>query len=175
MNVRLATIADIEQCQRLDGSYVTDCVWRMDEASTPDSIGVSFRCVRLPRRVPVPYPRSTEVLYEDWQRGECFLVAEELGLVLGYLDMTTRYRQWQGWIEHLIVRRSHRNRGFASQLLHAAEEWARGSDLRAIVAPVQTNNDPAIRLLCGRGYSFSGFIDGYYSNGDIGILYSLHL
>ena len=175
MNVRPATIADIEQCQQLDGSYVTDGVWQMDETSTPDSVRVSFRRIHIPRRVEVAYPRSTEALYEDWSRAECFLVADELGLVLGYLDMTLRHCQWQGWIEHLIVHRDQRNRGLATRLLQAAEAWARDNGLEAIVAAIQTKNDPAIRLLVGRGYSFCGFMDTYYRNGDIGLLYVLHL
>lgn len=175
VNIRAATIADIPQCERLDGSYVTACVWHMDEANTADSIDVSFRRVRIPRRIQVAYPRTTEALCEDWKRGECFLVAEELGRVFGYLDMTVRHWQWRGCIEHLIVDPSHRRRSLATRLLHAAERWARGSELEAIVAPVQSKNDPAIRLLLHQGYSFCGFIDRYYTNGDVGLCYSLRL
>jgi len=175
MNIRPATIADIDQCERLDGSYVTDCVWHMDEATTPDSIGVSFRRTRIPRRVTVPYPRKTQDLSEHWQRGECFLVAGELGVVYGYLDMVVHHWQRQGWIEHLVVHRAHRNRGLATRLLQVAEQWARECKLAAIVAAMQPKNDPAIRLFVERGYAFCGFIDGYYDNGDIGLFYSLHL
>ena len=175
MNIRAATIADIPQCERLDGSYATHYVWHMHEASTPDDVAVSFRRVRIPRRVQVAYTRTTESLGEDWRRGECFLVAEELGVIFGYLDMTVRHWQWSGWIEHLVVDPSHRRRGLASRLLQAAERWARGSDLGTIVAAVQAKNDPAILLLAQRGYSFCGFIDAYYHDGDLGILYSLRL
>jgi len=175
MHIRPATIVDLEQCQQLDGSYVTNWVWQMDEARSLEQIGVSFRRVRMPRSVRVPYPRTTAALRGDWQRAECFLVAEELGRVFGFLDMTVRSWERKGWIEHLIVERSHRRCGLATGLLLAAEQWARSSQLEAVVAAVQTKNDPAIRLLVERGYTFGGFIDRHYPNGDIGLLYSLRL
>lgn len=175
MNIRPATIVDLEQCERLDGSYVTNWVWQMDEARSLERIGVSFRRVRMPRSVRVAYPRANAALRGDWQRAECFLVVEELGRVFGFLDMTVRRWEHKGWIEHLIVKRSHRRRGLATGLLRAVEQWARGSQLEAVVAAVQTKNDPAIRLFVERGYSFCGFIDRHYPNGDIGLLYSLRL
>ena len=41
--------------------------------------------------------------------------------------------------------------------------------------PLQTKNDPAIRLVSSLGYAFSGFIDHYYNNGDVALLYTLTL
>jgi len=93
-------------------------------------------------------------------------------MVFGYLDMTVRRWQAQGWIEHLIVQPSYRRQGIATNLLEAARQWARSNGLVSIVAAVQTKNDPAISLLTKLGYTFAGFIDHYFSNGDIGVLYS---
>ncbi len=175
MNIRPATVADVERCERLDSSYATDYVWQVDAATSRDSIGVTIQRVRLPRRIEIAYPRSTQVLYDDLERNECFLVAEDLGMPVGYLDMTVRRWQWQGWIEHLVVHRPYRQQGVATLLLQAAQRWARGSELRAIVAEMQTKNDPAVCLFTGLGYSFCGFIDRYYHNGDIVVLYSINL
>jgi len=175
MNARRATVVDIERCASLEGSYVTDYVWQMDETSTADGISVVFRRVRMPRRMEVAYPRGTEDLKKDLLRNECFLVADEPGMVLGYLDMTVHRWQAQGWIEHLVVQPAHRRRGLATHLLEVARQWARGSNLVAIVTAVQTKNDPAMCLLAKLGYTFSGFVDHYFNNGDIGVLYSLEL
>ena len=175
MNYRPATIADIQQCERLDGSYATDYVWQMEEAATADSIDITFRRTRIPRRMEVPYPRRTDDLHEDWQRNECFLVAEELGLVYGYLDMTVRQWRWQAWIEHLVVDRGARGRGLASRLLEVAERWGRDSKLESITIPLQPKNDPAVRFVSRRGYAFSGYVDGYYANGDVALLFVLRL
>lgn len=175
MIFRSATIADIQQCERLDGSYSSEYVWQMEESANADVIGVSFRRTRTPRRMEVSYPRITLDLNEDWQRNECFLVAEELGSVYGFLDMTVRHWRWHGWIEHLVVDRPARDRGLATRLLETAEHWGRGSELESITIPVQPKNDPAIRLVARRGYTFGGFVDRYYTNGDVALLFILRL
>jgi GNAT superfamily N-acetyltransferase len=175
MNVRPATAADIGYCERLDSSYATECVWQVDELTTADTIGVTMRRARIPRRIEVVYPRGTQTLYDDLERNECFLVADDAGTLVGYLDMAVRRWQWQGWIKHLIVHRPYRRQGIATLLMQFAERWARGAALRAIIAETQTKNDPATCLYTKLGFSFCGFIDRYYNNGDIGMLYSLNL
>jgi len=175
MLIRSATIADIERCERLDSTYSTDHIWQMEERITSDSIHVSFRRVRIPRSVQIRDPRAREDLFEVWQHSRCFLVAEEAGQVVGFLNLVVERRTWQGWIEHLTVHRPYRRRGVASKLLEAAEQWARASELRGITAVVQSKNDPAIRLFPQRGYRFRGFIDRYYRNGDLGLLFCLEL
>jgi ribosomal protein S18 acetylase RimI-like enzyme len=175
MNIRPATIADMDRCKALDASYETDYVWQMSEKTSAETIGVTFQRARIPRRSLVRYPREVETIYEDWQREECFLVADEMIKIFGYLDMVVSHWRWQGWIEHLIVDRAYRRRGIATRLMEAAERWARGSELSGINCVVQSKNDPAIRLLTGRGYLFRGFIDHYYPNGDAGLVYTLDL
>lgn len=175
VTIRRATIADIEQCAKLEGSYLTDHVWQMEETVTAEGISVVFRRVRIPRYMEVAYPRRTDDLKRDLLRNECFLVADEPGLILGYLDMTVQRWQARGWIEHLVVQPSHRRQGIATHLLEAARQWARHNNLVAIVAVVQTKNDPAMRLLTKLGYAFAGFVDHYFNNGDVGLLYSLQL
>ena len=75
MNIRRANVVDIERCARLDGGYRTQHVWQMDERRESESVGVSFRRVRIPRQITVSYPRAVDALQDDWQRNECFLVA----------------------------------------------------------------------------------------------------
>jgi ribosomal protein S18 acetylase RimI-like enzyme len=175
MEVRPATIADIEPCKRLDGTYSTGSIWHMDETVRSDEITVGFRRVRLPRTVEARDPRCNDDLFEVWQNSRCFLVADELGVILGYLSMIVRRDNWQGWIDHLVVHRAYRRRGVATMLLESGEVWARGSELRGVTAVVQSKNDPAINLLPHRGYAFRGYIDSYFDSGDLGLLYALAL
>lgn len=175
MRIRPATIADIERCERLDGSYITNYVWQIDETVSGETIDVHLQRMRLPRQVEVAYPRVPQNLYEDWQRNECFLIAGELAAILGYLDITVSRWQWAGHIEHLVVDRDHRRQGIATRLLEAAERWAKGSGLTRLTVAMQTKNDPAFCLFSKLGYSFQGVIDHYYNNGDVAILYSLNL
>ena len=175
MNVRPANIADIERCERLDSSFVTSHIWHMDETVQADRIDVSFRRVRIPRQMEMRDPNPPEDLFAVWQHSRCFLVAEEKGVILGYMSLIVRRRTWQGWIEHLVVHRPYRRRGIASLLLAGAERWAQGSDLRGLAAVVQNKNDPAINLFPRRGYAFRGYIDGHFANGDLGLLYTLDI
>lgn len=175
MNIHAASITDIEQCQRLDASFATEHVWQMTETNAPGTLGASFRRIHIPRHIEVGYPRSFDGLREDWERDECFLVADELGRVLAFLDMTVCRWQWQGRIEHLASDRHSRRQGLATRLLAVAEAWARQNELRAISIALQTKNDPAISLFSERGYSFCGYADHYYNNGDVGLLFRLNL
>ena len=174
MKVRQATAGDLERCQRLDGSYGTNAVWQMSESVAADTIGVSFRRVRVPRRVSVAYPRDLGDLYEDWRRDECFLVAYDFATVMGFVLMTLQPQQRHGWIKHLIVGPAHRRQGVATLLLDTLSESARRSNVQGITAIVESRNDPAIQLLARRGYGFRGFIDHHFGN-EMGLLYTLHL
>ncbi|MHB1296648.1 MAG: GNAT family N-acetyltransferase [Anaerolineae bacterium] len=175
MIIRPGNLGDIERCERMDSTYATDYVWQMDDVRAPDRIGITFRRVRLPRSMEVNLPGGSQELAESLHRAECFLVADDLGTLFGYLGMTVRPWQWQGCIDHLVVDRAHRGQGVALRLMEAAERWARGSELHGITATVQAKNDPATRLLSHLGYTYSGYIDHYYLSDDVGLLYSLQL
>lgn len=175
MIIRPGSVADVDRCLRLDGSYSTQYVWQMEESVGADQIAIAFRRTRIPRHIEVAYPRSVEDLEARVKRGEFFWVASELATIFGYLHLSVCEWQWQGWIEHLIVHRPYRRRGIATNLLDAAEQWAREAHLRAISTIVQPKNDPTICLLLKRGYAFSGFMDRHYENGDVGLVYSLNL
>jgi GNAT superfamily N-acetyltransferase len=173
MNVRPAIRADIERCLGLDSSYATDYIWQIDETAERETVGVTLRRVHIPRCLEVAYSCNLALLYADLARRECFLVAEEAGSLLGYLDLTVRPWQEQGWIEHCVVHRPYRRQGIATVLLQTAQHWARQAGLGTLIAAMQTRNDPAVRLFTAANFSFCGFMDHYYSNGDIGLLYSL--
>ncbi len=144
----------------------------MDETLRADEIQVGFRRVRIPRSMELQDPRLKEDLFHLWQQSRCFLVAEELGVVLGYLSMSVQRQAWQGSIDHLVVHRPYRRRGIASMLLEGAARWAQGSELSVVMAVVQSKNDPAISLLPKRGFAFRGYIDSYFGNGDLGMVYA---
>lgn len=173
MKVRPATVGDLDLCEELDASYLTNYAWQMSETTRSDRVGATFQRVRLPRQMGVKYPCKVDDLLEDWRRSECLLVACEGRELVGYLDMIVESRGWQGWIKHLVVHRAWRRQGVATRLLEVAEDWARSSRLYAVTAVVQNKNDPAINLCINRGYAFRGFIDYYFNNGDLGLLYSL--
>jgi ribosomal protein S18 acetylase RimI-like enzyme len=172
MIVRKANLKDLNSCVLVDSSYVTDYVWQVRTQERPyEEMVVTLQTVKLPRSVRAKPPRDTDYLVQDWQRDECFLVADEEGEIRGYLDMTVQPWHSTGWINDLAVVRQHRRQGIGTELLRTAFHWAREHDLRAIMLETQTKNYPAICLCRKHGFIFCGFNDHYYTNQDIAIFF----
>jgi ribosomal protein S18 acetylase RimI-like enzyme len=176
MIVRLAELADLNVCYEMDGSYTTNHVWQMQSHENERTIEVRFDTVRLPRPMKVAYPRHSDELLPHWRQGECFLVAaDSSGQPIGFLDMTAQCWHGVGWIRNLIIDRSHRREGIATTLLRAARYWAMDNELDKIMLETQTKNYPAIRFALKHRFTFCGYNDRYYSNGDIAVFFSLAL
>lgn len=177
MIVRKGNLQDLNSCVLIDNSYVTDYVWQVQTQERPyGEVVITLRTVKLPRSMRVASPRETDYLVQDWQRGECFLVADEEDEIRGYLDMTVQAWQRTGWINDMSVFKEYRRQGIGTALLRAALQWAREHDLRAVMLETQTKNYPAICFYRKHGFTFCGFNDHYYANQDIAVffVYSLY-
>jgi ribosomal protein S18 acetylase RimI-like enzyme len=173
MMIRKGDLKDLNTCALIDTSYTTNRVWQIrTEERRYEEISITFQTIKLPRSVRASSPRDSDALVEDWQRGECFLVAEEDGEIQGYLSMIVQPRDASGWIRDLTVVRRYRRRGVGSRLLRAAFRWAREQGLRTILVETQTKNYPAICFCRKHGFVFCGFNDHYYPNQDIAIFFS---
>jgi len=175
MDVHNATVADVALCERIDPVFRTRHVWKVEHQVEHDLLAVSFQRARLPKEEPVAAPYGDEDLFSLWQRCRCFLVAEEGGLVLGYLTMYPRGASDEGWVSHLVVADASARRGVASGLLEGAELWGRENHLTSITVAAQNRNDPLIQLLPKRGYGFRGFMESYFPAGDAALLFTLAL
>jgi ribosomal protein S18 acetylase RimI-like enzyme len=184
MKIRPAELEDLEACLNLEHAYLTDHVWQMEVQEDAARVRVSFRTVRLPRPVYVPYPRDREALLAEWHRLDCFLVAMDekintkdsnLATIVGYVTMAEHDWHQIGWISNLVVAPEYRRERIATRLLHAAKEWAREAGLRRLVVETQTKNSPAIKFLEKMGFSFCGYNDRYYGNEDIALFFSVEL
>ena len=173
MSVRKGNLQDLSACVLIDTSYVTEHVWQIRTDERPyEQINVTFQTIRLPRSVRANPPRDSDCLVDDWQRGECFLVAEHEGEIRGYLNMVVQPWRAVGWINDLAVPRKLRRQGIASELLRDAFRWAREHNLRTVVLETQTKNYPAICFCRKHGFAFCGFNDQYYPNQDIAIFFA---
>jgi GNAT superfamily N-acetyltransferase len=176
MNIRLAELADLNQCYDLDGSYTTSYVWQMQARENERSVEARFDTVRLPRPMKVAYPRHQDELLPNWRQGECFLVAaDSSGQSVAFLDMAVQAWHGVGWIRNFIVHRNYRRQGVATALLRAARHWALDNELRKLMLETQTKNYPAICFAQKHGFIFCGYNDRYYNNGDIAVFFSLNL
>src|SRR3990172_2036808 len=88
VQVRPAASSDLPHLPALDHGYSTDYVWQMDAREENEQTSITFRTVRLPRSMRVAFPRDSQQLLQAWNRRVCFLVAEEAGLLKGYLNLT---------------------------------------------------------------------------------------
>ena len=168
--------ADLQACLTLEHDYNTDHVWQMSIEGNGDALGevdVRFRGVRLPRVVSVSYPRTREALARAWRVRDCFLVAEAEGVILGYVNM--RVDEARGWVRDLVVGAPFRRRRIGSALLEQAIRWALLHGLSHVTLEMQTKNYPAIQFAQGHGFTFCGFDDRHYDNGDIALFFDKRL
>lgn len=173
--VRPAELADLNACCEIDGSYVTDYVWQMQIRERDNSIEVKFDTVRLPRQMKVPYPRSPDELFTNWQRDGCFFVAVSDEQVVGFIDAFPRAGDNLLWVCNLVVEKSARRQGVATALLEAARREAMERGQRRLMLELQTKNNPALCFATKHGFAFCGYNDRYFANGDIALFFALSI
>ncbi|MBM2847425.1 MAG: N-acetyltransferase protein [Anaerolineales bacterium] len=175
VQVRPAASADLPHLTALDHGYSTDYVWQMDAREENEQTSITFRTVRLPRSMRVAFPRASQQLLEAWNRRVCFLVAEEAGLLKGYLNLTLAAAPETGWIADFAVDRRFRRSGVGSVLLASAAHWARQNNLGRLIVETQSKNYPAICFAQKHGMAFCGYNDRYYPNQDVALFFGMVL
>lgn len=177
IQVRPATAEDLPQLATFDHGYSTDYVWQMELRDDPSvgQVQATFRSVRLPRPMRVTFAREAEQLTDAWNRRVCFLVAEQDGVLKGYLNLVLAPAAETGWIADCAVERRYRRSGVASVLLAAGAQWSRANRLKRLVAEMQSKNYPAICFAQKHGLVFSGYNDRYYPNQDVALFFGMTL
>ncbi len=169
--IRSATEADLSHCLSFDPSFETEYVWQMDSHSQEGQIVISFRTVRLPRPMKVPYPRDVKQLNAGWNACDAMLVADDNRSAVGYAALAKRGAQASAWVQDLIVTKTARRNGVGSSLLAGVVRWAREEQLAWITIEVQTKNYPAIQFCQRHGFTFCGYNDHYFANQDIAVFF----
>lgn len=175
MEIRLATLADLNACLALDDSFETECVWQMEERADARNIAVNLRLTRLPRPMKVRDVVSRDDLVSDYQRGENLWVYEDGGTICGFISASIEEWNQSVGIHNFAVAPAFRRKGIGSQLMRTAITWARQKGLRAIMLDTSTKDYPAICFYQKHGFVFCGFNDRLYPNRDIAMLFALNL
>jgi GNAT superfamily N-acetyltransferase len=173
--LRPAELTDLNACCQIKSSYVTNYVWQMQVRERNGSVDVKFDTIRLPRQMEVPYPRQPDELFPNWQCEACFWVATRDELVVGFIDALPRVGDDILWISNLVVDKSVRRQGVASALLRSARRWADDHGQRRLMLELQTKNYPALCFANKHGFTFCGYNDRYFANGDIALFFSLSI
>ncbi len=174
MEIRLATVADLNACFAIDDSFETEYVWQMEERNTPNGITVNFHTARLPRSMRVTGVNSRDDLLNNYQRGGAVYVADD-GVVRGFVDVMASPWNQVALIGNLAVTPFYRRKGLGTRLMRAALDWGRQQQLRTAVMDVSTKDYPAICFCQKQGFSFCGFNDQLYPNRDIALLFAVNL
>jgi ribosomal protein S18 acetylase RimI-like enzyme len=155
----------------IDHSCQTDYVWQMDVIQEEGQIGAIFREIRLPRSVPVSYPRPVIVLSETWNLRSGILVAVIEEQTVGYVRTNDMILPHTAWLIDLAVAPRFRRKGVASALVLAAQSWAVQRKNYRILLEMPSKNNPAIRLAQKLGYEFCGYNDQYYEKQNIALFF----
>jgi ribosomal protein S18 acetylase RimI-like enzyme len=171
VQIRPAVATDLPSLMKIDHSCTSDYVWQMDTVLAEGQAGATFREIRLPRSVTVPYPRPVESLADGWSRRAGILVAGIGSGLGGYLRLSDQVIQKVAWIMDLAVEPRLRRSGVASTLILAAQKWAKERGDRQIIMEMTSKNCAAIRLAQKLGYEFCGYNDHYYIMQDIALFF----
>jgi GNAT superfamily N-acetyltransferase len=155
----------------IDHSCLSDYVWQLELRREVGQITSSFREVRLPRTVPVTYPRDPMSLADEWNRRDALLVALFEGEPIGYICATEEHPSAIAWVTDIVVAPERRRQGAASALLTAMEAWASKRGVHRLILEMQSKNQPCIRLAQKFGYEFCGYNDQYYPTQDVALFF----
>ena len=173
IEIRHAIAEDIPKLMGFEHSYSSDYVWQMDvQHPEEEQIEVVFRQVRLPRSMKVEYPRSVQVLAEEWTKRSGLLVATFADEVVGYVSLMLEMAPQTTWVTDLVVTQSLRRKGIGSALVLAGMAWGIEHQSYRLILEMQPKNYSAICLAKKLGFEFSGFNDRYYPNRDIALFFS---
>jgi len=175
IGIRPTISSDLSELTGLEHSYQTTYVWQMERSVEDGQISVGFREIRLPRKVRVEYPRSPELIHQEWSQRLEMLTATLQEMPVGYIRLEDHFSPSTAWVTDLVVRENVRRQGIATALLLAAQQWSTQRDLRRMVISLQSKNFPAIRLALKLGYEFCGYNDHFYANRDIALFFARFL
>jgi ribosomal protein S18 acetylase RimI-like enzyme len=172
IQVRPTVASDLARLMGLDHSITSESVWQLELRRDVGQSTIMFREVRLPRSIPVSYPRNPFALADDWAKRSMMYTALIEQSIVGYISLIERSMDSTIYITDLVVNTPNRRQGVASALLGAAQEWATGRSNRRVILEMQSKNLPAIRLAQKFGYEFCGYNDQYYLTQDVALFFA---
>jgi len=200
VEIRVAEEEELQSCIALDDSYTTSYTWQVETVrgepgASPLALNstvtlgdwplsVTFRPVKLPRARKVSGPLASSLKDGDdtpqvarmqtLAAADLVLIAEQGPKLCGYLVLTMVPGSGIGWINSLVVANSMRRQGIGAMLLAAARRWARyeqGHNIRVFMLELPTKNYPGVAFCRKQGFTFCGYTDYSFSNGDIVLLF----
>ncbi len=171
IQIRPGGAMDVNALIALDHSSQTEYVWQIDFQRDEDQTTACFREIRLPRAVPINYPRLPAALAETWNRRSGVLTALSGNEIIGYVRINDVIIPDTAWVTDLVVSPRHRRQGVGSALLLAAQTWAANRKNKRLLLEMISKNVPAIRLAQKLGCEFCGYNIAYYETKEIALFF----
>ena len=172
IEIRPALKTDLDALLSFETHYETSHVWQMDSTNDESQVSASFRLARLPRTVKQDYPRPPALLTSSWLESGIVLAAYHQDKPVGYVRISENIAPGVIWITDLVVKETMRRKGIAKALVLAIEEWGVRRKVKSVSLEMQSKNFPAIQLAKKLGFEFCGYLDHYYPNDDIAIIFT---
>ena len=164
---------DSSPLARLDTSYVTDHILRVDISG--DIITLTAEAVTPPLLKRLPLDLARDEL--DPEQGLA-LVAEHEGELVAYA--AARFVAWncRAELRHLYVTPALRRAGLGARLLAEAVAWARAQQARGLWLETQNINPAAVRFYSRHGFRLCGLDASLYdpagpAGGEIALFHFL--
>jgi GNAT superfamily N-acetyltransferase len=107
---------------------------------------------------PAQQARALTLILSHPQTGRLFVATsceQVLGMVSLLFTVSTATGGYAAWLEDLVVRPSHRNRGIGSALLEHVISWAKAEGLGRITLLTDCDNERAQALYTHKGFNAS--------------------
>lgn len=172
IQIRPTVATDLARLMGIDHSVTSEAVWQLEIRRETGQVAATFREVRLPREIQVPYPHNHFSLADDWVKRSMMYTAVMGGEPVGYISLLERGTASAVWVMDLVTDVSRRRQGVAFVLLAAGQAWAESRSHRRLILEAQSKNIPAIRLAQKSGFEFCGYNDHYYINKDVALFFA---
>ena len=171
IEIRPVEVEDFSALGNFEGSYQTTRVWQMERSLRDGELVTKFREMRLPRPALIAYPYSGETLISRAKGFDGILVGRVEDRIVGYVAFRKIQPSSTAWVSEMVVDEPMRNKSVATALLLAVQDWSVRLGLRRVCLEMQSKNYPGICLAGKLGYEFSGYLDQYYPNQDIALIF----
>ncbi len=181
IELRLLTEVDIPALSQIRPTFRSPTVLHLERSVAPDSehndLGLNVGWQLREQPINPPYDRGTGYDFDSQAQAEirarlaqidsgCQRVAEDVQAqrIVGLLDAEIEAWNNTVFVWRLMIDQDYRRQGIGRRLWARAVDFARRSDVRALLVETQNTNVPACRFYAEMGCILCGLHEAFYHN-----------
>jgi ribosomal protein S18 acetylase RimI-like enzyme len=169
INLRPLVSDDIPNLPQIRPTYKSSSILEVEKSGSGLEIGWKL----VERNLPQPFDKGTLYDFDEIAQAETRArlerpddtyqrVAESSGQLVGLLDIELQPWNDTAFLWNLMIDLDYRGQGLGRRLWHRALDFARQSDVRAIMIETQNTNVPACKFYARMGCELVGINEAYY-------------